>query len=579
MRLRFDDYILDVARRELWRGSEPVVVEPQVFDLLAYLVQQPERVVTKDELLQAIWDGRIVSESAITNRINAARRAIGDSGKAQRLIRTVPRKGFRFIGAINKEAVESTKEAMPQGSRRRQGIALAFTAAVSGLLGAAIAASLLWPRAGHPWILAVGMHSAPKPTTVSAGDLRPPMAVLPLTALGNSTDQPDLAVGLTEDLTTELSRGGLLVTSRETTSAYLGRAIDAASAGDLRPLIAVLPLTALGNSTHQPDLAASVTEDLTTELSRGGWLVTSRVTTSAYLGGAIDAAQIGRELSVRGRNRARVGGSVAIVDHSGARRAFGSVHEDSERFYRQASASIANAQDEKLSAPNVTVTAPGAPVEPPYMRDPWKAYGRNPYFGRYRVEEDKFSEVPCTQTRIAFGPSGKCLQGYRLGVPEVHSANPCDMALDVVMDRTAKLSIEADILAFDPYKVTARGSPPRWCYIHGYMGFDQEDFQDMNLVTRRGTNWHNLQTNGQERSIEFADGPHHCIAVLKPGPVWRGGYIYMMHASICRTDTAAVQAEDIAYVLGSLQTRRYDPVGNLRKADDRTTYGPVATLP
>ncbi|MBV8121944.1 MAG: winged helix-turn-helix domain-containing protein, partial [Alphaproteobacteria bacterium] len=221
MRLRFDDYILDVARRELWRGSEPVVVEPQVFDLLAYLVQHPERVVTKDELLQAVWDGRIVSDSAITNRVNAARRAIGDSGKAQRLIRTVPRKGLRFIGAINKEAVESTKEVVPQSSRRRQGIALAFTAAVSGLLGAAIAASLLWPRAGHPWILAVGMHSAPKPTTVSAGDLRPPIEVLPLTALGNSTDQPDLAVGLTPDLTTGLSRGGWLVTSRVTTSAYL----------------------------------------------------------------------------------------------------------------------------------------------------------------------------------------------------------------------------------------------------------------------------------------------------------------------------------------------------------------------
>jgi DNA-binding winged helix-turn-helix (wHTH) protein len=92
--VRFDDYLLDVARRELWRGSELVVVEPQVFDLLAYLVQHPERVVTKDELLQAVWDGRIVSESAITNRINAARRAIGESGKAQRLIRTVPRKAF-----------------------------------------------------------------------------------------------------------------------------------------------------------------------------------------------------------------------------------------------------------------------------------------------------------------------------------------------------------------------------------------------------------------------------------------------------------------------------------------------------
>jgi DNA-binding winged helix-turn-helix (wHTH) protein len=72
MRLRFDDYLLDVARRELWRGSEPVVVEPQVFDLLAYLVRNPERVVTKDELLQAVWDGRIVSESAITTLVNAA---------------------------------------------------------------------------------------------------------------------------------------------------------------------------------------------------------------------------------------------------------------------------------------------------------------------------------------------------------------------------------------------------------------------------------------------------------------------------------------------------------------------------
>jgi DNA-binding winged helix-turn-helix (wHTH) protein len=94
MRLRFDDYLLDVARRELWRGSEPVVVEPQVFDLLVYLGQHPERVVTQDEPLQAVWDGRIVSESAITNRVNAARRAIGDSSEKQRLIRTVPRRDF-----------------------------------------------------------------------------------------------------------------------------------------------------------------------------------------------------------------------------------------------------------------------------------------------------------------------------------------------------------------------------------------------------------------------------------------------------------------------------------------------------
>jgi hypothetical protein len=253
------------------------------------------------------------------------------------------------------------------------------------------------------------------------------------------------------------------------------------------------------------------------------------------------------------------------------------------------SASGAYAQDTKLSVPDVTVTAPAAPVEPPYMRDPWKAYARNPYFGRYRVEEDKFTEVPCSATRVALGASGKCLQGYRLAPSgsgaAANNTNPCDMALDVVIDTAGKLAIEADILVFDPYKVNANGSVPKWCYVHGYTRYDQEDFQDMNQVTRRGSNWHNLQINDMQdqwhvgdrlRSIEFSDGPRNCIAVRKPGPVWRGGYIYMMHASICRTDGAAVQAQDVAYVLGSLQRRVYDPVGNLRKADDQTTYGPSA---
>ncbi len=95
-------------------------------------------------------------------------------------------------------------------------------------------------------------------------------------------------------------------------------------------------------------------------------------------------------------------------------------------------------------------------------------------------------------------------------------SSSCDMALDVVIDAVGQLSIEADILAVDPYKVTANGSPPKTCYVQSYMGYDQEDFQDMNRVTRRGTNWHNLQVNGQERSIEFSDGPRNCIAILSP---------------------------------------------------------------
>src|ERR1044072_4491588 len=96
----FDDLILDVDRRELSRGSGTIDVEPQVFDVLVYLVQNRERVVTKDDRIEAVWHGRIVTESTLTSRINAVRKAIGDDGTAQRLIRTIPRKGLRFVGPV-----------------------------------------------------------------------------------------------------------------------------------------------------------------------------------------------------------------------------------------------------------------------------------------------------------------------------------------------------------------------------------------------------------------------------------------------------------------------------------------------
>jgi pimeloyl-ACP methyl ester carboxylesterase/DNA-binding winged helix-turn-helix (wHTH) protein len=96
----FENHVLDVARRELRRGPELVAVEPQVFDLVVYLIQNRDRVVSKDDLLEAIWGGRIVSESTLTSRINAARKAIGDSGDEQHLIRTIARKGVRFVGEV-----------------------------------------------------------------------------------------------------------------------------------------------------------------------------------------------------------------------------------------------------------------------------------------------------------------------------------------------------------------------------------------------------------------------------------------------------------------------------------------------
>jgi len=96
----FANHRLDTDRRELRRGLEPVAVEPQVFDLLVYLVENRDRVVSKDDLIASVWGGRIVSDSTLTSRINAARKALGDSGDDQKLIRTIARKGLRFVGDV-----------------------------------------------------------------------------------------------------------------------------------------------------------------------------------------------------------------------------------------------------------------------------------------------------------------------------------------------------------------------------------------------------------------------------------------------------------------------------------------------
>ena len=96
----FEGHALDAARRELRRGEAGIVVEPQVFDLLEFLIRHRDQVVAKDDLLAGVWKGRIVSDSTLASRISAARAAIGDDGGRQRLIRTFARKGFRFVGAV-----------------------------------------------------------------------------------------------------------------------------------------------------------------------------------------------------------------------------------------------------------------------------------------------------------------------------------------------------------------------------------------------------------------------------------------------------------------------------------------------
>lgn len=133
-----EDCVLDEERRELRRRETLVAVEPQVFDLLAYLVRNRDRVVTRDDLIAGVWGGRIVSDSTLASRVNAARRALGDNGEAQRLIRTIPRRGFRFVGDVtaNDDVAARPAQGMPRQAvtfcRSADGVTLAVASAGDG---------------------------------------------------------------------------------------------------------------------------------------------------------------------------------------------------------------------------------------------------------------------------------------------------------------------------------------------------------------------------------------------------------------------------------------------------------------
>jgi TolB-like protein len=177
----FENYTLDPQRRELRCGDDLIAVQPQVFDLLEYLVRNRERVVSKDDLIADVWGGRIVSESSLTTRINAARSALSDNGDAQRLIRTVPRKGVRFVGPVVEHA------------------------------SAAAAATLSEPV-------------VPKPS-IETSD-RPSIAVLPFDNMSRDPEQEYFADGMVEEIITGLSRiKWLSVTSRNSTFVYKNKAV------------------------------------------------------------------------------------------------------------------------------------------------------------------------------------------------------------------------------------------------------------------------------------------------------------------------------------------------------------------
>jgi TolB-like protein len=184
---RFEDFALDTDRRELRRGDRLLPVEPKVFDFLVHIIINHERVVSKDTLIAAVWGGRIVSDSALTSCINAARNAIGDSGEEQRLIKTLPRRGFRFVGKLQQE----------QGS----------------------ADTAIAPPVNVPG------------PALSLPD-KPSIAVLPFQNLSSDPDQEYFADGMVEDIITALSRfKSLFVVARNSSFAYKGKAVDTRTVG------------------------------------------------------------------------------------------------------------------------------------------------------------------------------------------------------------------------------------------------------------------------------------------------------------------------------------------------------------
>ena len=106
-------------RQELRHSGAAVPVEPQVFDVLAYLVRHRDRIISKNELFDTVWQGRLVSDAALNSRISAARRAIGDSGNEQALIRTLHKRGFRFVGEVEEALAAPEVHAPPRPTTRR----------------------------------------------------------------------------------------------------------------------------------------------------------------------------------------------------------------------------------------------------------------------------------------------------------------------------------------------------------------------------------------------------------------------------------------------------------------------------
>jgi TolB-like protein/DNA-binding winged helix-turn-helix (wHTH) protein/tetratricopeptide (TPR) repeat protein len=332
LNFRFADFEIDIARHELRRAGGIVHIEPQVFDLLVHLVRHRDRIVSKDELFDTVWQGRIVSEATLSSRISAARRVVGDSGNDQSFIRTVHKRGFRFVGEVDDgdsatpaigtglapgDAADHPTEIVPASeplslcaepaiadpcldniSRDSDhegfahGLALAVAPRTAAIDPASDAVNGFAMLQAHPEVATAAEQKGTVPSARGAArNVRVTIAVLALASLlvpaawwvlSSPSPWPS----------PHAQDGGALASDAPFSDDRLKTPL---------PSIAVLPLVNLSGDAKRDYLADGITESLIGDLAHAlpGISIVSRATAFTYKGRAADARQIGRDLEVR----------------------------------------------------------------------------------------------------------------------------------------------------------------------------------------------------------------------------------------------------------------------------------------
>jgi len=442
----FEDFSLDTARRELLRGGALIALQPQVFDLLQYAIRNRERVVSKDDLLAAVWNGRIVSESTLATRINAARNAIGDSGEEQRLIRTAHGKGIRFVGAVREEAETVRKLAaifaadvagysrlMEQdevGTLRRLTACRAILderiAAYRGRIFGSAGDSVVADFASA--VDAVQCAVAVQEALAAEEQMRFRIGV----HVGDVIVQGDNLFGDGVNIAARLEAlaepGGICISG--TVRDYIGTKLPvaftdlgeqqvkhiaqpirayrvrgetatpaAATALPLpnKPSIAVLAFTNMSSDPEQEFVADGIAEDIITALSHYPSLfVIARNSSFTYKACAVDVKQVGRELGVRyvlegsvRRATDRIRVTAQLVEAETGK------HVWADRYDRDLT-DIFALQDEITQAVTIAIAPVIADAErqramrkPPDSLDAWAAYQRGLWhFGKFTADDN-----------------------------------------------------------------------------------------------------------------------------------------------------------------------------------------------